>query len=117
LFSRFCAVSRVFLFEQELKAAKRFRRGAQLGNMLKGNGISVLFQFPAQHRNRSKRLGNQANPNVSNILPVTTLRTIDLAGREISDRLFSRFCAGLTKRYLSPKINFCARDEIARQSD
>jgi len=85
--------------------------------MLKGNGISVLFQFPAQHRNQANGLGNRANPNVSNILPVTTLRTIDLAGSEISDRLFSRFCADLTKRYLSPKINFCARDEIARQSD
>jgi hypothetical protein len=35
------------------------------------------------------------NSNVSKILPVTTLRTIDLAGRKISDRLFSIFCAEL----------------------
>ncbi len=35
------------------------------------------------------------NPNVSNILPLTTFRTIDLAGRKNPDRLFSRFWAEL----------------------
>ena len=33
------------------------------------------------------------NSHVSKILPVTTLRTIDLGGKKISDPLFSRFCA------------------------
>jgi hypothetical protein len=33
------------------------------------------------------------NSNVSKILPLTTLRTIDLEGKKISGRLFSRFCA------------------------
>ena len=33
------------------------------------------------------------NSNVSKILPLTTLRTIDLAGRKIPGCLFSRFCA------------------------
>jgi hypothetical protein len=32
------------------------------------------------------------NSNVVNILPVTTLRTIDLGGKKISGPLFSRFC-------------------------
>jgi hypothetical protein len=36
---------------------------------------------------------NRYNSNVWNILPVTTFRTIDLAGKKNSDRLFSRFCA------------------------
>src|SRR5579863_4728270 len=35
----------------------------------------------------------QVNFNVSKILPLTTLRTIDLAGGKISGPLFSRFCA------------------------
>ena len=35
----------------------------------------------------------ERNYNVWNILPVTTLRTIDLQGKKNSDRLFSRFCA------------------------
>jgi hypothetical protein len=33
------------------------------------------------------------NSHVSNILPLTTFRTIDLGGKEFSDPLFSRFCA------------------------
>jgi hypothetical protein len=33
------------------------------------------------------------NPNVSKILPLTTLRTIDLGGKKNSGPLFSRFCA------------------------
>jgi hypothetical protein len=32
------------------------------------------------------------NSNVFKILPLTTLRTIDLGGRKISGRLFSIFC-------------------------
>jgi hypothetical protein len=32
------------------------------------------------------------NSNVSNVLPVTTLRTIDLEGKKNSSLLFSRFC-------------------------
>ena len=33
------------------------------------------------------------NSHVVNILPLTTLRTIDLGGKKNSDPLFSRFCA------------------------
>jgi len=33
------------------------------------------------------------NPNVLNILLLTTLRTIDLEGKKNSDPLFSGFCA------------------------
>jgi hypothetical protein len=36
---------------------------------------------------------NRYNSNVWNILPLTTFRTIDLAGKKNSDPLFSRFCA------------------------
>jgi hypothetical protein len=47
---------------------------------------------------RSSKTGLQAagdrdNLHVSNILPVTTLRTIDLGGKKKSDSLFSRFWA------------------------
>jgi len=37
--------------------------------------------------------GKPNNSSVLNILPVTTFRTIDLEGKEISDPSFSRFCA------------------------
>jgi len=40
-----------------------------------------------------KRASEHDNPNVWNILPVTTLRTIDLEGRKNSDPLFFRFWA------------------------
>jgi hypothetical protein len=40
-----------------------------------------------------RAVSNRRNSNVSNILPVTTFRTIDLAGNKISGPLFSRFCA------------------------
>jgi hypothetical protein len=36
--------------------------------------------------------GEHHNSNVSKILPLTTFRTIDLAGGKISEPLFSRFC-------------------------
>jgi hypothetical protein len=42
---------------------------------------------------KEKAVGYHANPNVSKILPLTTFKTIDLGGRKISGRLFSRFCA------------------------
>jgi hypothetical protein len=35
------------------------------------------------------------NSNVSKILPLTIFRTIDLGGKKISGRLFSRFCGEL----------------------
>src|SRR5271166_1412310 len=38
-------------------------------------------------------LGRRVNLNVFKILPLTTLRTIDLGGKKIFDPLFSRFCA------------------------
>jgi hypothetical protein len=46
---------------------------------------------------RNSKMESQAiehgrNSSVSKILPVTTLRTIDLEGKKNSDRLFSRFC-------------------------
>src|SRR6202167_4250284 len=36
------------------------------------------------------------NSHVSKILPLTTLRTIDLGGKKISGCLFSRFCAEMS---------------------
>jgi hypothetical protein len=46
-----------------------------------------------QFQNGTASSDKRRNSNVSKILPVTTLRTIDLAGRKIPDCLFSRFCA------------------------
>jgi hypothetical protein len=46
------------------------------------------------------------NSNVWNILPVTTLRTIDLRGTKNSDRLFSRFCTEMRaffEGHIAPK--------------
>jgi hypothetical protein len=42
---------------------------------------------------KRKAKGKQPNSNVSKILPVTTLRTIDLEGKKNPAPLFSRFWA------------------------
>jgi hypothetical protein len=60
--------------------------------MAKTNTSAQLYRSPKME---PQAIGHHANSNVSNILPLTSLRTIDLAGRKISDRLFSRFCAEL----------------------
>jgi hypothetical protein len=39
-----------------------------------------------------QQAGPEANSNVINILPLTTIRTIDLGGKKISGRVFSIFC-------------------------
>src|SRR5579863_7539998 len=54
--------------------------------------IRSLHPWP-QCQNGTQPVGEPANSNVSKILPLTTFRTIDLAGRKNSDPLFSRFCA------------------------
>jgi hypothetical protein len=41
----------------------------------------------------SESASEHDNSNVWNILPLTTFRTIDLAGKKNSNPLFSRFCA------------------------
>ena len=55
------------------------------------------------------------NSNVSKILPLTTLRTIDLGGKKISGCLFSRFC-GKTRVFfegnVAPEIVHEARCRI-----
>ena len=57
-----------------------------------------LTMGAASSCSRSSKMEPQAgrqsrNFHVFYILPVTTLRTIDLGGKKISDPLFSRFCA------------------------
>jgi hypothetical protein len=47
---------------------------------------------PASSRTEQQAAGEHRNSNVSKILPLTTFRTIDLAGRKNSGPLFSRFC-------------------------
>ena len=42
---------------------------------------------------KAQAVGRHGNFNVSKILPLTPLRTIDLGGKKSSDPLFSRFCA------------------------
>jgi hypothetical protein len=44
-------------------------------------------------RNGIASRSDHDNSNVSKILPLTTLRTIDLEGKKISGPLFSIFCA------------------------
>ena len=53
----------------------------------RGEGSRAWYFQPSVARNAAR------NSNVSKILPLTTLRTIDLGGRKISGPLFSRFCA------------------------
>jgi hypothetical protein len=49
--------------------------------------------FPAVPGAESQAPVAAPNSNVSKILPLTTLRTIDLRGKKNSGPLFSRFCA------------------------
>jgi hypothetical protein len=49
--------------------------------------------FPAVPGAESQAPVAAPNSNVSKILPLTTLRTIDLRGKKKSGPLFSRFCA------------------------
>src|ERR1700680_4891794 len=55
-----------------------------------------LPSFVRRPRTNRGAVVEHRNSNVSNILPVTTLRTIDLGGKKNSDPLFSRFCGKLS---------------------
>jgi len=49
--------------------------------------------FTVVPKTEPQAIGHHDNSHVSNILPVTTLRTIDLGGKKKSGPLFSGFCA------------------------
>jgi len=56
-----------------------------------GEGEKSSSSFSCRSAAASAAIREHDNPNVLNILPVTTLRTIDLEGKKNSDPLFSRF--------------------------
>jgi len=60
---------------------------------------------------KQRAVGHPANSNVSKILSLTTLRTIDLAGNKNPGPLFSRFCAKM-RVFLREILhqNMCIRD-------
>ena len=68
--------------------------------------LSTRFQ------NGTVRSRKQHNLNVSNILPLTTFRTIDLGGRKNPSSLFSRFCAELRVFF----EEFSAREIVQQQA-
>jgi len=92
LFSRFWAETRVFL---SLTAGSQPRSDLRRTRpiMMKRNTSSLRQLRSAASRNQLQAAENQRNSNVSKILPLTTFRTIDLAGRKNSIPLFSRFYA------------------------
>jgi hypothetical protein len=92
LFSRFCRETRVFYLDGGTQATERFQ-GARTRQHAENKWPYCGVEVSRQYQNGSQRPRNRDNSNVSKILPVTTFRTIDLRGRKISDRLFSRFCA------------------------
>jgi hypothetical protein len=49
--------------------------------------------FPVGSKTQPRAIGHRDNSHVSKILPITTLRTIDLGDKKNSNPLFSRFCA------------------------
>src|ERR1700680_15204 len=72
--------------------------------MVKAKAFSPVL--PAVPKPNCRAAGERRNSNVWNILPVTTLRTIDLEGKKNSDPLFSRFCGKLSVFFegiLAPK--------------
>ena len=56
----------------------------------KPSSLYLLFQTELQ------AAAEHRNSNDSNILPVTTLRTIDLEGKKNFDPLFSKFCGEMS---------------------
>jgi len=72
-----------------MSAASGSKRSAP-SNQCEGETFSLLQAY-WQIQNGTAATRSHRNSNVSKILPVTTLRTIDLAGKKISDPLFSRF--------------------------
>jgi hypothetical protein len=69
-------------------------------------GQEPLRRVYRQFQNGTEGSGPSRNSNVSNILPVTTLRTIDLESKKKPDSLFSRFCGELRvffQRNAAPK--------------
>jgi hypothetical protein len=59
-----------------------------------GGGEAIVQVCPQFQQPRASTPHH--NSNVLNILPVTTLRTIDLEGKKNSGPLFSRFCGKLS---------------------
>jgi hypothetical protein len=61
--------------------------------------VKAKAYSPVSHavpKTKRQAAGEHHNSNVFKILPVTTLRTIDLGGKKNSDPLFSRFCGKLS---------------------
>src|SRR5208282_1220632 len=72
-----------------------------------GEGGSLFASFTCCSKTELQAVGEHRNSNVLNILPVTTLRTIDLAGKKKSVPLFSIFCVKLSvfpRGNLAPKM-------------
>jgi hypothetical protein len=53
---------------------------------------TIVRLYPRSSRTEPRTGRDHDNPNALNILPVTTLRTIDLGGKKKYDPLFSIFC-------------------------
>jgi hypothetical protein len=82
--------------------------------MVKAKAFSPAL--PVVPKTELQAVSERRNFNVFNILPVTTLRTIDLEGKKNSDPLFSRFCGKLSfffegilapKKVQTPHIKIC----------
>jgi len=72
-----------------------------------GKGGSLFASFTCCSKTELQAVGEHNNSNVLNILPVTTLRTIDLGGKKKTGPLFSRFCGELSVFFegnLAPKL-------------
>jgi len=72
--------------------------------MVKAKVVSRALPLSQNRTTGGKR---HRNSNVWNILPVSTLRTIDLGSKKNSNRLFSRFCGKLSvffEVFLAPKL-------------
>jgi hypothetical protein len=67
-------------------------------------GEGPFPQFTCRSKAELQAAAEPRNSNVSNILSVTTLRTIDLAGKENPGLLFSRFCVE-RKIFFNPKLH------------
>ena len=78
--------------------AERNRANCNVSKILPPNhqgqrNLGRVFSIVCAETRVFSRAAKTHNSNVSKILPVTTLRTIDLGGKKNSDPLFSRFCA------------------------
>ncbi len=108
LFSRFCRETRVFLSSEPL-GFRRVPIGEQPPILMKAKHFEHPPAATRSHQETNRKRRKPRNSNVSNILPLTTLRNIDLGGKKIFGLLFSGFCGETRSFSFQPRVRASKR--------